>query len=217
MDLEEFDISIPKSRDFRNILSRFKRGGYTFEFRYEGKIDNDLYDELLKISNEWLGDRNEMGFSLGFMDKGYLDNSPLGLIRKSDTDEIIAFASLMPKYDNNRTMSIDLMRFKKDIPSNTMAFLILNLMLKLKEDGYKVLNLGMAPLSNVGDTRNAHFMEKLAHLVFKYGNNIYSFGGLRKYKEKFNPNWESRYLVYEDLRLLPSSLIEATILIHSKK
>lgn len=75
----------------------------------------------------------------------------------------------------------------------------------------------MAPLSNVGENSNSHLREKLAHLVFKYGNNLYGFKGLRNYKNKFRPIWVSRYLAYEDLTLLPSSIIEVTRLIHSKK
>ncbi len=216
VDLEEFDIKSSKSRDFRNVLSRFKRDGYYFQM-IEGKDLNDnLYDELSSISNEWLKGRNEMGFSLGFMNRFYLEQSPIGLVRKEETNEVIAFASLMPKYDN-KTYSLDLMRFKNDVPKNTMTFLILNLILYLQEQNYKLLNLGMAPLSNVGVTQNAHFRERMAHLVFKYGKEVYSFGGLRSYKEKFSPIWESRYLAYDDITLLPSSIIEATMLIHSKK
>lgn len=217
VDLEEFDISSSKNRDFRNVLSRFKRDGYYFEFKYIDNIDDELYRELQDVSNEWLEGRSEIGFSLGFMDRRYLEHSPLAFIRKVDTDEIVAFASLMPKYDDNQSMSMDLMRFKKQVPNNTMTFLILNIILSLKDNGYKIFNLGMAPLSNVGENPNSHFREKLAHLVFKYGNNIYGFKGLRNYKNKFRPTWASRYLAYEDITLLPSSIIEATRLIHSKK
>lgn len=59
-----------------------------------------------------------------------------------------------------------------------------------------------------------HLSEKIASLVPHYGKRFYSFDGLRNYKGKFNPQWEARYLAYEDITLLPSSLIEATILIH---
>ena len=217
IDLEEFDISSSKNRDFRNVLSRFKRDGYYFELKYMSDIDDSLYQELKSISDEWLEDRNELGFSLGFMNRKYLEHSPLAFIKKVDTDEIIAFASLMPKYDNGKSMSLDLMRFKKQVPNNTMTFLILGIILSLKDNGYKIFNLGMAPLSNVGESSNSHFREKLAHLVFKYGNNVYGFKGLRNYKNKFRPIWISRYLAYEDLTLLPSSIIEVTRLIHSKK
>lgn len=216
VNIEEFDITSPKSRDFRNVLSRFKRDGYYFQMIDGTDVDDQIYDELLAISNEWLKGRKEMGFSLGFMNRNYLEQSPIGLVRKVDTNEVIAFVTLMPKYDK-KSYSIDIMRFKNEVPKNTMTFLILNLMLYIKENDYRILNLGMAPLSNVGVTKNAHFKERMAHLVFKYGKEVYSFSGLRSYKEKFNPNWEGRYLAYDDLTLLPSSIIEATMLIHSKK
>lgn len=155
-------------------------------------------------------------FLLGFMNRQYLNQSKVGVIREVETDNIIAFVSIMPKYDNGKSISIDLMRFKKGSPSNTMTFLILNLIVSFKEKGYEILNIGMAPLSNVGDTKNSHFNERIAHMIFKYGNNIYSFDGLRRYKEKFSPTWKARYLAYEDLTLLPTSLIEVTTLVHSK-
>lgn len=216
INLQEFDISSPKSKDFRNVLSRFKKDGYIFELLDENSIDSPLYEKLKKVSDEWLQGRNEMGFSLGFMDKGYLNKSKVGIIIDSKSSDIIAFVSIMPKYDY-KAISIDLMRFQKNSPSNTMTFLILNLINLFKEKEYEVLNIGMAPLSSVGDTKNAHFKEKIAHLVFKYGKNIYSFAGLRNYKEKFKPTWKARYLAYEDITLLPSSLIEVSMLIHSKK
>ena len=217
VDLKNFNISSSTSRDFRNVLSRFKRDGYEFELLEANSIDDNLFSTLKDISDEWLEGRNEMSFSLGTMDHKYLNRSQVGLIKSIKTGNIIAFVSLMPKYDKGKSTSIDLMRFKKDVPSNTMTFLILNLIILLKEKEYEILNLGMAPLSNVGDEKNAHFKEKIAHIIFKYGKNIYSFGGLRNYKEKFNPIWKGRYLAYEDLTLLPTSLIEATMLIHSKK
>lgn len=216
VNLEEFDIASSKSRDFRNVLSRFKRDDYIFELLDENSIDNSLYEVLKEISDEWLEDRNEMGFSLGFMNRQYLNQSKVGVIREVKTDNIIAFVSIMPKYNNGKSISIDLMRFEKGSPSNTMTFLILNLIISFKEKGYEVLNIGMAPLSNVGDTKNSHFNERIAHVIFKYGNNIYSFDGLRRYKEKFSPTWKARYLAYEGLTLLPTSLIEVTTLIHSK-
>ncbi len=45
-------------------------------------IDDSLYEELKSISDEWLEDRNELGFSLGFMNRKYLEHSPLAFIKK---------------------------------------------------------------------------------------------------------------------------------------
>lgn len=216
VNLDEFDISSSKSRDFRNVLSRFKRDGYNFTLIKPSKIEENMYNSLLAISDEWLKGRNELGFSVGFMNREYIETSPLAIVQEIETGEIIAFATLMPKYDKN-SISIDLMRFKEDVPKNSMNFLIVSLMEALKNEGYRTFNLGMAPLSNVGINQYSHYREKLAHIVYKYGKEVYNFGGLRSFKEKFDPQWESRYLIYEDLSMLPASLIEATILIHSKK
>lgn len=217
VELDNFDINSSKSRDFRNVLRRFEKDGFSFEMYYENSIDENLFLSLKKVSDEWLADREEMGFSLGWFNREYLNKSKIGVVKSQETGQIIAFASISPSYDDQNSASIDLMRFKKEVPNNTMTFLILNLILKFKEENYKMFNLGMAPLSNVGITQNAHIQERMAHLVFKYGKHFYSFDGLRKYKNKFDPKWEGRYLVYEDLTLLPSSLIDVTWLIHSKK
>jgi len=213
--LEEFDLLGSKQRDFRNVMSRFQRDGYTFELFQN--FSDDLFEQLKIISDEWLEGRKEMGFSLGQFDKSYLKHSQIAIIKHVETSEIIAFASIMPSYDKNKSASIDLMRFKKEVPNNTMSFLILNLLINYKENGYKIFNLGMAPLSNVGKTQKAHFTEKAANLFMRHGNHFYSFEGLRNYKNKFDPHWEARYLAYEDITVLPSSLIEATILIHTDK
>lgn len=215
INLEEFDLGGPHNRDFRNVISRFKRDGYVFEFF--NNLPGELLEPLKNISDEWLDGRKEMGFSLGRFDKNYLEHSPIALIKHETSNEIIAFASLMPSYDKNQSISMDLMRFKKEVPNNTMTFLILSLLIKFKEDGYKIFNLGMAPLSNVGETQKAHFTEKAAKLFMSHGSRFYSFEGLRKYKGKFNPKWEARYLAYEDITVLPSSIIEATLLIHADK
>lgn len=213
--LEKFDLTGAGNRDFRNVMSRFQRDGFVFELFQI--FPDDLFEPLKIISDEWLKGRKEMGFSLGRFDRTYLKHSPIAIIKHIDTNEIIAFASIIPSYDKNQSASIDLMRFKKESPSNTMTYLILNLMISYKESGYKFFNLGMAPFSNVGKKRKAHSSEKLANLFTRYGRHFYSFEGLRNYKNKFNPNWEARYLAYEDISTLPSSLIEATILIHTTK
>lgn len=214
VDLQEFNLIGSKKKDFRNIMSRFKRDGYVFEL-FE-ILPDDLFAPLKEVSDEWLEGRSEMSFSLGKFDQQYLKYSPIGIIKEIDSDEIIAFASIMPSYNNGQSASIDLMRFKKETPNSTMTFLILNLLIEYKKNGYTLFNLGMAPLSNVGKTQNAHLSEKVARLVTHYGKHFYSFDGLRNYKEKFEPKWEARYLAYEDIALLPSSLMEAAILIHSK-
>lgn len=215
IDLEKFDLNGPANRDFRNVMSRFDRDGYVFEL--VDNISDRMLEPLKSISDRWLKGRKEMGFSLGSFDREYLRHSPIAMVKNSKTGEIISFASVMPSYDGDKSASIDLMRFGDDVPSNSMTYLILNLLLAYKGKGFKLFNLGMAPLSNVGSAQKSHITEKAANLFMRHGRRFYSYDGLRKYKNKFNPSWEERYLAYEDITALPSSLIESLILIYSDK
>ncbi len=42
----------------------------------------------------------------------------------------------------------------------------------------------MAPLANVGQSRKSFIQERIAALIYEFGSEIYSFQGLREYKEK---------------------------------
>ena len=55
--------------------------------------------------------------------------------------------------------------------------------------------LGMAPLAGMATHRLAPRWHRLGRLLFARGENFYNFRGLRAFKEKFDPEWEARYLV----------------------
>ena len=215
VSLEEFDITCSKSRDFRNNLSRFRKDGFEFELYPSENVTQELLDTLDPISKEWLAGKDEMGFSLGFFDNTYLEKSDIGVIRNTANNEIVSFASISPAYDN-QSISLDLMRHSSLAPKNAMTFLILNLILHYKSLGYKVFNLDMAPLSNVGTSPTSRIDEKMAHMLYTHGSSIYSFDGLRAYKNKFRPEWKSRYLTYKNQMSLPKILLEVRYLIHKK-
>jgi phosphatidylglycerol lysyltransferase len=67
-------------------------------------------------------------------------------------------------------------------------------MLAFKEAGYERFSLGMAPLSGFQPTPLASSWHRLGALIWQHGNRLYNFQGLRLFKAKFNPVWESRYL-----------------------
>ncbi|MNI42074.1 Phosphatidylglycerol lysyltransferase [compost metagenome] len=114
-----------------------------------------------------------------------------------------AFASVAPGYDGGSTVSIDLMRHRKNTPNGTMDYLFVHLLEWAKSQGCEWFNLGNAPLSSVGQNFGALREEKVARLVFVRGGHWYGFAGLRRYKEKFSPQWEPRYLAYPVSLILP--------------
>lgn len=76
------------------------------------------------------------------------------------------------------------MRYINEAPKGVMDVLFIHLIQYAKEENISTFNMGMCPLSNVGKNGFSFFNEKLGHLLYQFGSHIYSFDGLRHYKEK---------------------------------
>lgn len=205
IDLGEFSLAGRKKSSLRNILNRFEKDGYKFEI-LDPPYDDKLLDRLEIISDKWLKGREEKGFSLGFFDRDYLNESRLGLVYDKEGD-VTAFTNIMPNYDPD-VMTIDLMRYDTEMNVNSMMdYLFLNLFLKAQEEGMKYFNLGMAPLANVGKYKSAYLSERVAAFIYGHADSIYPFKGLRNYKSKYASLWEPRYTCFGKGNLILSSLL----------
>lgn len=202
VDISGFTVVGNKGKSMRRMTTHFAKQGLTFDVR-QPPFGADEIAALREVSDAWLGARQEMGFSLGCFDESYLQRAPIAYARSGDG--IVGFATIMPVDD--ATASVDLMRILPDAPGGTMDGIFAHLMAHAHERGYTRFNLGMAPMSNTGTHKHSHAREKLLKLVYDYGGKVYGFHGLRSYKQKFRPEWRSRYLAYLDQTSLPAALL----------
>jgi phosphatidylglycerol lysyltransferase len=91
------------------------------------------------------------------------------------------------------------------------------LMLWGAAQGYRWFNLGMAPLSGLDDSALAPLWSRFGAMIYQHGENFYNFQGLRRYKEKFDPIWEPRYLASPGGLALPSVLFDVVTLINRRR
>jgi len=210
--LDEFSLAGKRWEDLRQAVNRAGKEQLTFEI-VSTPFDSVVLAEVKRVSDVWLAYKGsaEKGFSLGRFDADYLQWSPLALVRRKG--ELIAFANIVPPYGPNGTASVDLMRHVGDAPRSTMDYLFANVMLWAQSQGHKTFSLGMAPLSRVGDNQYARVNERLASLAFRYGNSLYNYQGVRKYKDKFKPEWTGSYLAYPRGIWVPGLLIDIAALV----
>ncbi len=215
VNLNEFTLSGKKASNLRNQLNKFTKMGYTFEIIHP-PFSLAILRELENVSDDWLNGRKEKGFSLGFFSEEYLQKSPIAVLKDKES-QIVAFANLTPAYDSNPTLSLDLMRYKKEAPMGTMDVLFCRILEWSKNENYEWFSLRMAPLSNVGKSKFSFFSEKTAYKFFTYGSSLYGFSGLRRYKEKFTTNWDSKYMAYRHKKSFLITLIQVSLMIQNSK
>jgi phosphatidylglycerol lysyltransferase len=210
--LEEFSLSGKRWEDLRQAVNRSTKENLRFEL-HEPPFDTALIADVQQVSDTWLADKesSEKGFSLGRFDAAYLDWGPLALVYHEQ--RLVAFANVLPSYGRNGTASVDLMRHVPDAPRSSMDFLFARVMQWAQEREYERFSLGMAPLSNVGANPYARVNERLAALAFRYGNSRYNYQGIRRYKEKFRPEWTGSYLAYPRGVWVPGLLVDVAALV----
>ena len=202
VDLDAFTLQGKAGKNLRTSMNKFGKLGYSVQF-YKPPISADLLQELRAISDQWLAHMEgaEKKFSLGWFDDDYLRDCEIAVVQNKE-GKPIAFANIIPEYQNPEA-TIDLMRHQSEIERGTMDFLFVSLFQHFKERGFKGFNLGLAALSGVGEAEGSTRMEKGMHYLYEHLNQFYNFQGLRSYKDKFHPHWESRYIVYPRITALP--------------
>lgn len=202
--LKAFSTQGQDNHELRNAVNHMVREGWEVAV-ISPEESEELYPKLRSVSDAWLASKKtrEQGFARGAFEPAYLRNFPLALVRRGD--EVIAFANLWETNDREEA-SVDLMRHRPEAPSETMDFLFVTLLERARDRGFSWFNLGLAPL-----------WHRLAGILYRHGDQFDSFQGVRAYKEKFSPTWETKYLALPSGVSLPGALLDLTRLAGSAR
>jgi phosphatidylglycerol lysyltransferase len=94
-----------------------------------------------------------------------------------------------------------------------MEALIVQMLVWGKTHGFGWFALGMAPMSGFEPSAVAPLRSRASNFLYEHGAKFYNFQGLRGFKEKFDPTWESRYLVYPGGLRLPRIAADVSALV----
>jgi phosphatidylglycerol lysyltransferase len=209
--LAGFSLDGAARAELRQAQRRAQRDGATFEVLPPQGVDA-LLPAMQRISDAWLASKStgEKRFSVGAFSPDYLRQFPVAIVRAEGIPA--AFANLWTTGTRDE-LSVDLMRFSPDAPRGAMDYLFIELMLWGQREGYRWFNLGMAPLSGLESHPLAPAWHRVGNFIFRHGEHFYNFDGLRRYKAKFAPMWEPRYLVARGGIALPRVLVDVSVLI----
>ena len=204
--LDHFTDKVATNKHFRNIRNRFTKQAFSFTESVPPHSPALLH-ELQAVSKAWqAGGKKQWGFLQGSFDSAYFTTGFLYTVRDAN-GVVVAFANGVSDYVAGQT-TIDLMRHRPEAPANTMDFLLLEILLAAAAAGYRTFNLGLATLSSNDKADDPTPEERITQLVARLNQDVMAVGGLRQFKSKFEPTWDSQYIMY---RGLPTNLVRVAL------
>jgi phosphatidylglycerol lysyltransferase len=206
VDLDTFTLEGGEKKSIRNALNKIKEQGYITRINTP-PIRDGLMQKLKAVSDEWmrLTGREEIIFSQGmFVEKEIKEQTIISV--ENSEEKIIAFLNIIPDSVENEG-TYDLLRKTADAPNGIMDYILIELFKYFKANGIRYVNLGFAPMSGLNDPHN--FTEKSMKFAYEKIRSLSHYKGQRDYKEKFNPQWSDKYLIYSndyDLLQVPGVL-----------
>jgi len=210
VNLEGFSLSGREMKPVRNAINKTSELGFTFCI-YQPPLKGGFIQKLELVSNEWLKDngREEIAFTQGIFNEDLIKSCTVVTVEDKE-EKVVAFANLVPAYAPFEA-TYDMFRKTTDAPNGVLDFMMVKLFEYLNEQGYKTVNLGLAPLAGIDNAEN--FNERVIKFLRDTLRQTSRFKGLYNFKDKFDPIWKDKYLVYHeayDLIQFPGVLNEVS-------
>jgi phosphatidylglycerol lysyltransferase len=129
---------------------------------------------------------------MGYFSEAYMQECQL-FVAKDPDGTIQAFLNQIPSPAANEA-SYDLLRQAADAPGNINDYLMLSFINHLHLSGIAKLNIGLCPLAGLDNSGG--IASSLLNFLYSKAGRIYSFQGLTKFKAKYEPVWQPRYIIY---------------------
>jgi phosphatidylglycerol lysyltransferase len=209
VDVSKFTLEGGEKKSIRNALNKIAEQGYTTKIHLP-PLKDGLLQQLKAVSEEWLkfSEKEEIVFSQGMFVEEEIKQQVVITVGTRE-EKIIAFLNVVPDYTKNEG-TYDLLRKTKDAPNGIMDYILIEMFRHFKSQGIQFVNLGFAPMSGIDDPHT--FSERSMKFAYEKIKSFSHYKGMRDYKEKFNPEWSDKYLVYDndyDLLQIPAALARA--------
>lgn len=197
VDTSLFDISRPELKSVRYSANKIEKLGARYKWFSAKDIPWEVLKDIDSLYYEWIG--KKLTPPLKFSQNYYplpVDENVKILAVYSPQNKLWATLSFLP-YQNGENYSLDLMIRDKNTPYGAVAAGIVNSIYYMREYGIKRINLGLAPLAEVG----------LPKFLLRRLNTIYRYHSLYEFKKQFDPVWNKKFIALPKYTALPKATL----------
>jgi phosphatidylglycerol lysyltransferase len=202
----DFQLRGKSGADLRYAMRRSEREGVTISFATGPEVLAQHSEQLRAVSGRWLHSRRspELGYSLGTLATLTDPDIVVGMAFKPG-GVLEAFVSWLPVPARN-AWTLDLMRRRPDSTYGVMEALIVRSIEEASRRAIAELSLGMTPRT-IATRDVSGGMDRAMRAMYWGLDRFQRSRSLHRFKAKFSPSWEDRYLAIPGPAVLPEVIV----------
>lgn len=212
LQLAGFSLRGKRRADLRYAVHRAEREGLRITFGPGPSVLDELGTQLHEVSGSWLRSHRspELGYSLGTL-ATLSDPDIVVAVATSRGGRVEGFVSWLP-VPARKGWTLDLMRRRPNGAYGVIEALVVRSIEEASRRGIVEVSLGMTP--RVVFARSVRPAVDRALRAMYWGlDRFQRSDSLHRFKDKFGPNWQDRYLAVPTAAALPEVLV-ALVRVH---
>jgi lysyl-tRNA synthetase class 2 len=203
VETASFSLEGRPIRKVRQSTHRLAKAGYEVRVLRPSELGDVLAGDLETIAKEWRGGQPERGFVMALDTLFRLGDDDSLFVVGVDADGrphgFLHFAVSRP----GCALSLSSMPRRCDVPNGFTEWLIVEAIAWARANGYARVSLNFAPFAQLFARTDLSPRERAVRTVLERLKGWFQLDNLLHFNEKFFPEWQPRFVVYERARDLP--------------
>ena len=204
INVKDFSLEGRPMANVRQMVNRIRRKGYTCETVKWSDIELSIKVELRTLANEWRYGVADRGFSMS-MDRFGDDSDPDTYITIARIDNAIkGFQYYVPWTTTG--LSLDRMQRERGTDAGINELMIVETVEFARTRNFSHVSLNFAAFRSLferADKISAGPITRSTRNLIRFASNFFQVESLYRFNAKFQPEWETRYVLYPRAADLP--------------
>ena len=204
ISVKDFTLEGRPMANVRQMVNRIKRKGYSCTTHKWSELDESIRMQLRELAHEWRYGVGERGFSMS-MDRFGEDDDPDTYITIARYEgEIKGLLYYVPWTTN--ALSLDRMQRERGTDAGVNELMIVETVEYARANNLAYVSLNFAAVRSLferADKISAGPITRGMRNLIRFSSNFFQVESLYRFNAKFQPGWETRYVLYPRASDLP--------------
>ena len=204
ISVKDFTLEGRPMANVRQMVNRIKRKGYSCTTHKWSELDESIRMQLRELAHEWRYGVGERGFSMS-MDRFGEDDDPDTYITIARYEgEIKGLLYYVPWTTN--ALSLDRMQRERGTDAGVNELMIVETVEYARANNLAYVSLNFAAFRSLferADKISAGPITRGMRNLIRFSSNFFQVESLYRFNAKFQPGWETRYVLYPRASDLP--------------